>query len=226
MAAPEKSEVLALPRRWPTYTVTPSDLSRLRSTFSRSPLRTDTERPQPSEASAPASVAPSFFACSSARSTSCSKVSRLYEKPLSAREDAWFMAGAMILAATCAAGPRHRFPIHVTQTQKRLFRARPVCCRRQRAGPAAEGRNEALPGQQQDRAQAGEHGVAETGRTTDRAAQGPLRSPAAARETGGRARRSRSHHQFRRQAAPDAVRRQAHARPGRGATGGRPRRPR
>jgi hypothetical protein len=76
MAASEKSEVLALPRRWPMYTVTPSDLSRLRSTFSSSPLRTDTDRPQPSEASAPASVAPSFFAWASALSTSCSKVAR------------------------------------------------------------------------------------------------------------------------------------------------------
>ncbi len=45
MAALEKSEVLALPRRLPTYTVTPSDLSRLRSTFSSSPLRTDTLKP-------------------------------------------------------------------------------------------------------------------------------------------------------------------------------------
>lgn len=32
--------MLALPRRWPTYTVTPSDLSRLRSTVSSDPLRT------------------------------------------------------------------------------------------------------------------------------------------------------------------------------------------
>ncbi len=38
----------------------PSDLSRLRSTVSSSPLRTFTDRPQPSEASAPASVAPVF----------------------------------------------------------------------------------------------------------------------------------------------------------------------
>ena len=42
----------ALPRFWPRYTVTPSDLSRLRSTFSSSPLRTDTLRPAPSDTSA------------------------------------------------------------------------------------------------------------------------------------------------------------------------------
>ena len=77
MAASEKSEVLALPRRLPTYTVMPSDLSRLRSTFSSSPLRTDTLRPQPSEASAPASVAPSFLACARAESTRFSKKERL-----------------------------------------------------------------------------------------------------------------------------------------------------
>ena len=36
-------------------------------------LRTDTDRPQPSDASAPASVAPSFFAWARAESTSSSK---------------------------------------------------------------------------------------------------------------------------------------------------------
>lgn len=56
--AREKSEVLALPRRWPTNTVTPMDLSRLRSTFSTSPLRTDTDRPTPSLTATAASVAP------------------------------------------------------------------------------------------------------------------------------------------------------------------------
>ena len=76
MAAREKSDVLALPRRWPRYTVTPSDLSRLRSTVSSSPLRTLTLRPEPSDASAPASVAPSFLAWASAVSTSSSKKAR------------------------------------------------------------------------------------------------------------------------------------------------------
>src|SRR6218665_1544613 len=111
MARVEKSEVLAWPRRWAMWTVTPSDLSRLRSTFSNSPLRTLTDRPQPSEASAAASVAPSFLAWARARSTSSSKNGRLYLKPLSGRcagaaaavLGVWsvggFMAAAMILAA-------------------------------------------------------------------------------------------------------------------------------
>mgnify|MGYP007004055880 CR=1 FL=1 len=57
--------------------VMPMDLSRLRSTFSSSPLRTETLKPQPSEASAPASVAPNFLACAKDRSTSSSKKGRL-----------------------------------------------------------------------------------------------------------------------------------------------------
>jgi hypothetical protein len=70
MAALEKSDVLALPRRFPTYTVTPKDLSRLRSTFSSAPMRTLTLKPLPSDASAAASVAPSFLACPRAWATS------------------------------------------------------------------------------------------------------------------------------------------------------------
>ena len=77
MAAFEKSLVAALPRFCPTYTVTPSDLSRLRSTFSSSPLRTLTDKPQPSDASAAASVAPNFLACARAVSTRSSKKGRL-----------------------------------------------------------------------------------------------------------------------------------------------------
>jgi len=42
--------------------VTLIDLSRLRSMFSVSPLRTDTDRPTPSETSATASLAPSDLA--------------------------------------------------------------------------------------------------------------------------------------------------------------------
>ena len=71
IAEREKSEVLALPRRCPRYTLMPRDLSRLRSTFSRSPLRTETDRPVPSETSAPASVAPSLAAMPSTSSTIC-----------------------------------------------------------------------------------------------------------------------------------------------------------
>ena len=77
MAASEKSDVLALPRRCPTYTVTPNDLSRLRSTFSSSPWRTDTLKPQPSDTSAAALVAPHRLAAANAVSVSDSKNARV-----------------------------------------------------------------------------------------------------------------------------------------------------
>ena len=75
-AAGENSEVLAWPRRCPANTDTLIDLSRLRSTFSRSPLRTDTDSPTPSDTSALASLAPIFWATRSASSTSCWKSAR------------------------------------------------------------------------------------------------------------------------------------------------------
>ena len=64
----EKSLVLALPRRCPKKTVTPTCLSRLCSMVSTSPLRTVTERPWPSEISAIASEAPRLRASESMKS--------------------------------------------------------------------------------------------------------------------------------------------------------------
>jgi hypothetical protein len=57
--------------------VTLIDLSRLRSMFSVSPLRTETERPTPSETSATASLAPSDFARDRQISTSSRNCSRV-----------------------------------------------------------------------------------------------------------------------------------------------------
>ena len=58
IASSEKSAVLALPRRWPTYTVTLMPLSRLYAIVSTSSLRTVTLWPMPCETSVSAAVAP------------------------------------------------------------------------------------------------------------------------------------------------------------------------
>ena len=64
----EKSLVLALPRRCPKNTVTPTCLSRLCSIVSTSPLRTVTDSPWPSDTSATASEAPLLLASLSMKS--------------------------------------------------------------------------------------------------------------------------------------------------------------
>ncbi len=57
-ASGERSDVLALPRRAPKYTVMPRPLSRLYSTVSTSPRRTVTDWPTAAETSTSASLAP------------------------------------------------------------------------------------------------------------------------------------------------------------------------
>ena len=71
-----KSVVLAEPERRPTYTVTPSPLSRVCSTVSTSPSRTVSEIPCERFAEASAWVAPAVFDSSSARRTSFSSCAR------------------------------------------------------------------------------------------------------------------------------------------------------
>ena len=63
IAAFEKSDVDAWPRRWPMYTVTASPLSRVRSIVSTCRWRTVTDSPVDSLASHDASLAPSERAC-------------------------------------------------------------------------------------------------------------------------------------------------------------------
>src|SRR5690349_3189266 len=67
IASGERSEVLALPRRLPKYTVTARPLSRLYSTVSTSPRRTVTDWPTAAETSTSASLAPRRCAASSER---------------------------------------------------------------------------------------------------------------------------------------------------------------
>ena len=61
-ASRDRSEVLALPRRWPKYTVMPRPLSRLYSTVSTSPRRTVTDCPTAADTSTSASLAPRCLA--------------------------------------------------------------------------------------------------------------------------------------------------------------------
>src|SRR5205085_2656392 len=67
IASGERSEVLALPRRLPKYTVMPRPLSRLYSTVSTSPRRTVTDWPTAADTSTSAWLAPLARAKSSAR---------------------------------------------------------------------------------------------------------------------------------------------------------------
>src|SRR5258708_33293781 len=67
IASGERSDVLALPRRLPKYTVMPRPLSRLYSTVSTSPRRTVTDWPTAADTSTSASLAPRFFEYSSER---------------------------------------------------------------------------------------------------------------------------------------------------------------
>ena len=76
MASGERSEVLALPRRRPKYTVIPMPLSRLYSTVSTSPRRTVTDCPSAAETSTSASLAPRACAASRLRSATPCMASR------------------------------------------------------------------------------------------------------------------------------------------------------
>ena len=76
-ASGERSEVLALPRRWPKYTVMPRPLSRLYSTVSTSPRRTVTDWPTAAETSTSASEAPRSFATWRERRATSAIASRL-----------------------------------------------------------------------------------------------------------------------------------------------------
>src|SRR5262249_28746068 len=71
IASGARSEVLALPRRLPKYTVIESPLSRLYSTVSTSPRRTVTDWPTAAETSTSASEAPRRFAASREASATC-----------------------------------------------------------------------------------------------------------------------------------------------------------
>src|SRR5258708_5306956 len=67
IASGERSDVLALPRRLPKYTVMPRPLSRLYSTVSTSPRRTVTDWPTAAETSTSEPLAPFDTACAIAR---------------------------------------------------------------------------------------------------------------------------------------------------------------
>ena len=80
----EKSLVPALPRLWPMNTVTPACLSRFCSMVSILPLRTETDKPLPSESSAAASVAPKALASANKKETnSCNCVGECENIPQS-----------------------------------------------------------------------------------------------------------------------------------------------
>ena len=106
MESADRSEVLALPRRWPKYTVTASALSRLYSTVSTSPSRTVTDWPTEAEVSASASLAPRARASSRARNAADSRAGR-------SRGSAWatgvsgMVAGAWDFGAGRARGPQN-----------------------------------------------------------------------------------------------------------------------
>src|SRR5205085_8449285 len=187
------------------YTDTPIDLSRLRSTFSTSPLRTDTDRPTPSDTSTPASLAPSDFAKASAFSTSSWKRSGEYAKPELA-------AGGATGSAMLTGGPGDRGAAIIPSTphpipSESLHDASVTSFRRRRARERRVDRG----APQQDPAQEGLARAAGPGRSAGRDAGRPARRPRHGRAAARCDPPVQGHALARGPAAQDAVHRQADA---------------
>ncbi len=185
--------------------LTPTDLSRLRSTFSSSPLRTDTDRPAPSDTSTLASVAPMSRARTRQSSTICWNCSRGYEKPCSTR------GRDILLLGTGGDKVGTMIPSDPLPSRFSIHSPAPAMSRAPTLQPAivdARWRRRA----QQDAAQAAVARAAETGHGTGRAVRRAAAAPGPARAAVRRPDAVPRHAHPRRPSPPAAVRGQADAR--------------